>query len=116
MLKSAKKKSYSKRDEKKDKQRDLVTGKSQICRTIMKHLVQFWQHYLKWLVPSLIAHKLILAAQSEFFKGLFRNEKKEQVTIDMSRDILKIIVDSLYTGQLHIRGSRFISNLHIKKS
>jgi hypothetical protein len=47
---------------------------------------------------SRTAHKLILAAQSEFFKGLFRNEKKEQVSIDMSKDTLKIIVNSLYTG------------------
>ncbi|XP_023348300.1 kelch-like protein 22 [Eurytemora carolleeae] len=52
---------------------------------------------------KLKAHKLILATQSDFFKGLFRNEKKDEVTIDIcSYSTLSTILKYFYTGSSEI--------------
>lgn len=48
------------------------------------------------------AHKLILAAQSEYFKGMFRAEKKDKIEMKMNKATLKNIVSSLYTGRTEI--------------
>jgi len=49
------------------------------------------------------AHKLVLAAQSDFFKGLFRNDKKDEAHIDIcSSDTLRVIIKYFYTGQSEI--------------
>lgn len=49
------------------------------------------------------AHKLVLAAQSDFFKGLFRNEVRNEVKIDIcSHATLQTIVKYFYTGSSEI--------------
>eukprot|EP00092_Neocalanus_flemingeri_P022961 GFUD01024893.1.p1 GENE.GFUD01024893.1~~GFUD01024893.1.p1 ORF type:complete len:633 (+),score=228.00 GFUD01024893.1:113-1900(+) len=45
------------------------------------------------------AHKIILAAQSEYFKGMFRNEKKERIEMNISAETLRTVVKTLYTGK-----------------
>jgi len=48
------------------------------------------------------AHKIILAAHSEYFKGMFRSEKKDSIDMTMSKATLKNIVSSLYTGRAEV--------------
>jgi len=48
------------------------------------------------------AHKIILAAQSEYFKGMFRNEKKDRIEMNITADTLKMVVKTLYTGKTDI--------------
>jgi len=48
------------------------------------------------------AHKVILAAQSDFFKGMFRNEKKDRIEMNMTTETLKNVVKTLYTGHTDI--------------
>ena len=48
------------------------------------------------------AHKVILAAQSDYFKGMFRNEKKDRIDMNMTTETLTIVVKTLYTGQTDI--------------
>jgi len=48
------------------------------------------------------AHKVILATQSEYFKGMFRNEKKDKIEMNISADILRVVVKTLYTGKTDI--------------
>lgn len=45
------------------------------------------------------AHKIILAAQSEYFKGMFRNEKKEKIDMNLSAETLRTVVRTMYTGR-----------------
>ena len=45
---------------------------------------------------------MILAAQSEYFKGMFRAEKKDKIEMKMNKATLKNIVSSLYTGRTEI--------------
>jgi len=48
------------------------------------------------------AHKIILAAQSEYFKGMFRNEKKDRIEMNISVDTLRTVVKTMYTGKTDI--------------
>jgi len=48
------------------------------------------------------AHKIILAAQSQYFKGMFRNEKKDRIEMNISADTLRMVVRTLYTGKTEI--------------
>ena len=66
------------------------------------------------------AHKVILAAQSDYFKvslvfdyrhsidcwcavqGMFRNEKKEKIEMNIGTETLKTVVKTLYTGKTDI--------------
>jgi len=48
------------------------------------------------------AHKIILAAQSEYFKGMFRNEKKEKIEMNLTAATLRTVVRTLYTGKTEI--------------
>jgi len=48
------------------------------------------------------AHKIILAAQSEYFKGMFRNEKKEKIEMNLTAATLRTVVRTLYTGKTDI--------------
>jgi len=48
------------------------------------------------------AHRVILAIQSDYFKCMFRNEKKERIEMNMSTETLKIVVRTLYTGKTDI--------------
>ena len=49
------------------------------------------------------AHRVILAAQSDYFLAMFRSEKKSRIVMNnMSTETLRVIVKTLYTGQLDI--------------
>jgi hypothetical protein len=48
------------------------------------------------------AHKIILAAQSEYFKGMFRNEKKEKIDMNLSAETLRTVVRTMYTGRTEL--------------
>ena len=49
------------------------------------------------------AHRVILAAQSDYFKAMFRVEKKSRIAMNnMSTETLRIVVKALYTGTLDI--------------
>jgi len=48
------------------------------------------------------AHRIILAVQSDYFKCMFRNERKDRIEMNMSTQTLKIVVKTLYTGQTDI--------------
>ena len=70
---------------------------------------QFIDVRLKVLEDIFPAHRIILAASSDYFYAMFTAEMKEsnQEVIELkdesiSSDALKIVVDSIYTGDLHI--------------
>jgi len=50
------------------------------------------------------AHKLILASQTRYFEGLFRQENTDQVSLDFDSKVIKKCLDYLYTGHLNIEG------------
>ena len=50
-------------------------------------------------------HKIILASQTKFFEGLFRQEQeKDFVLLDFTSETVKVCLKYLYTGQLKITG------------
>jgi len=48
------------------------------------------------------AHRVMLATQSEYFKGMFRNERKEKIEMNFTSDILRNVVKTIYTGKTDI--------------
>jgi len=44
------------------------------------------------------AHRVVLAAQSQYFKGMFRTERAERIEMNMSTATLNTVVRHLYTG------------------
>ena len=70
---------------------------------------QFIDVRLKVFEDIFPAHRIILAASSDYFYAMFTTEMKEsnQEVIDLkdesiSPDTLKIVMDSIYTGDLHV--------------
>ncbi|XP_059165032.1 uncharacterized protein LOC131947754 [Physella acuta] len=82
---------------------------SEICVNMVKCLENVWSDQMlfdfvvKIADETIECHRLILAACSEFFKGLFRSGMREVtencvVLEDISSDVFKIILKIVYTG------------------
>ena len=50
------------------------------------------------------AHKIVLASQTKYFEGLFRQEETDFVHLDFSGETMKTILHYLYTGEVEITG------------
>jgi len=53
---------------------------------------------------QLPAHKLVLASQTSYFEGLFRQENPDQVSLNFERTIVQKCLDYLYTGIIVVEG------------
>jgi len=53
---------------------------------------------------QLPAHKVVLASQTSYFEGLFRQENPEQVSLNFECTIVQKCLDYLYTGTIVIQG------------
>eukprot|EP00092_Neocalanus_flemingeri_P058216 GFUD01069333.1.p1 GENE.GFUD01069333.1~~GFUD01069333.1.p1 ORF type:complete len:566 (+),score=144.80 GFUD01069333.1:433-2130(+) len=50
------------------------------------------------------SHKIILASQTQYFGGLFRQENPDFVNLDFPSDIIKMCVNYLYTEDIDVNG------------
>ena len=68
------------------------------------------------------AHRVVLASYSDYFHAIFTDGKEaNQELIELkdksiSPEIFKIVMDSIYSGDLHLRYLRFFSQLVSFKS
>ena len=49
-------------------------------------------------------HKIILASQTKYFEGLFRQQRSDQIQLDFQSDAVKTCIRYLYTEDLSITG------------
>ena len=50
------------------------------------------------------SHKIILASQTKYFEGLFRQQKSDQIQLDFQSDAVKACIRYLYTEDISISG------------
>ena len=50
------------------------------------------------------SHKIILASQTKYFEGLFRQQKSDQIQLDFQSDAVKACIRYLYTENISISG------------
>ena len=50
------------------------------------------------------SHKIVLASQTKYFEGLFRQEDQDSVQLHFPGDSIRTCVQFLYTGQVQVTG------------
>ena len=50
------------------------------------------------------SHKIILASQTKYFEGLFRQQNTDQIQLDFDSDAVRPCIRYLYTGEISVTG------------
>jgi len=87
------------------------SGESTFCTNLARYMAtaaedqKFYDLTIKTRDGTqLRAHKLVLASQTSYFEGLFRQENPDQVSLNFEHTIVQKVLDYLYTGSMVVEG------------